>query len=628
MIYPSRRIDFPATSYRPTGLVVAMEDTDMLHNEEYTVQFPNYSNDIRIIPSSKEPFVSPFGTFEVKNAVVVELTDTGEVIEHTIGLFDSAGGSDVVGQTYELEDMTGSFLTAGRFLCLNVIAQHPMKIIGVYLVLANDAHAWANSIVESSSLNLISYHLGKSKEEKHFWLATRDVRLGVKADFVDCFRELNSLALDSKLTPEQLLIEREAILEGAEGDIIYLTEKDQYVIFSFGIPYTDSASASCIYSLDDFCNPIEDLSSVDTNYWVGNKTITESDGFTLIPSRYWEGRNAILQGLGVFQSIVPVNSFYTHLYEFVRDSRYGKVFVPELMDTWEEFMDSNRITCLDTLSLASVFMSYKLKLPVIFFPSCASATEGDRLDTFLYYVGRCHLFALEWIDFNDVESDPAVGGFMMDYPYDNDFNAFLNIEESAFSITDMPPSLCSAFRPFGWRQINFPNPFDCIKPEDDTPPQESMYKEYELPEVVGIEDMTSYNMAEVIIHEIGHAVDAYGMRFSDSYLSDKPEWLEITGWEPGVPYQTEKAVIQKDGYSNELSGGREAPISSYACTNRREDFAETYRMYIINPAFLRDIFPRRYAFMERFIKTIKSVEGAVNCAFRDTCTRWKPWVCR
>lgn len=628
MIYPSRRIDFPATPYRPTGLVVAMENTNMLHSKDNVVQFPNYSTDTRITPSPKEIFINPFGTYEVKNAVVVELTDAGDVIEHTVGLSDSTGGSDIVGETYELESMTGSFVAVGRFLCLSLLVLRPMKILGVYLVLANDAHAWANAIVKSSRLNLISYYGGKVKEEKHYWLSTGDIRLGVKADFVDCFKRVKALALDTSLSAEQVEVEKEKILEGAEGDIIYFTEKDQYVIFSFGIPYTSSASSLCVYSLDDFCAAITDPLAIDTNYWLGDKSVTYSDGFTHIPARFWEGRNALLRYLGMPQSVVLISDFLVHLYKFIKDSRYGKVFVPELLDTWEAFSSSGGVTCLGDLYSASVFMSYKLKLPVLFFPSCSNAIEGDKLDIFLRYVSRCHLFTLEWIDFNDVDSDPAVGGFVVDYPYDSNFTAFLNIEESAFDITDIPSSLCSAFRPFGWRQINFPDPFNCIKPEDDTPALEPMYEGYELPEVVGVDDMSSFNMTEIIIHEIGHAVDAYGINLHNNYLSNMPEWLEITGWEPGAPYQSERAVIQKDGYSNELPGGREAPVSSYACTHRKEDFAETYRTYIINPMFLKDNFPLRYAFMERFVRTMKPVEGAVNCAFRDTCAKWKPWVCR
>ena len=84
---------------------------------------------------------------------------------------------------------------------------------------------------------------------------------------------------------------------------------------------------------------------------------------------------------------------------------------------------------------------------------------------------------------------------------------------------------------------------------------------------LGIED--TGRMKETISHEVGHQIER-------AYLSEgsRSEWNELR----------EKAPIENC-------------VSDYARTNSSEDFAETYRAYIHEPAHLQEKSPEKFAFM-------------------------------
>lgn len=628
MIPDLRRVLFPATAYRPTAVAVLMEDSDILENRTNIVRFPNYSLDMKVTRENIRKLVpNPFGLVEVNHAIVLEL-DEGKVVKHVIGYEDNDSGEGLVGQDFVLDNLQGSFVSANRFLALRVSSNAAMNILGVYLVLNNGAYAWANGIIASSPVNLIRYSRGVVFEEPYYRLSTDDVRLGIKADFVDGFYMIEAINLDPYKTEEQKEEEKEMILKQMEGDIIRFTDKGQFVVFTFGIPITTKQSSLLTYSLSYFTDGSVEISSIDTDYWYGDKEISYPDNSKTIAKPFWTGRNEFLDIVGLTPGIISVEPFHTFLWKFVKDRNQGKIFVSDLEKSWHEFRNNGSKWQLNDFQMASIYLTYYFGVPVNVFPSAAALLQGKYIDTLVKYVGRCHLFTFEWIDFNNVDPDPSTGGFSYDYSYDYDFLNLLNIEESVFNITEIPASNCSAFKPHGWRFLAYPDVLSIIRPEEDNPPQAKMYTGYTLRDIRNYSNLSPFFMCEVVIHEIGHAVDAYGINAYRKRFSDMPEWLDIAGWDVNQEYDPTTAKIPKDGYSNTLPDGREVPVSGYGTVDRREDFAETYRMYIINPAFLRDFFPRRFAFMEKYIKTLKPVKEAEHCAIRDICKKQKLWVCR
>lgn len=630
MIDDKRQVLYPATAYRPTAVAVLMEDSNILDPKTNTVETPNYSVDSKVYKENiSKPVKNPFGSAEVSHAVVLELLEGGGIKKHTVGNSDNTSGDGLIGQTFPLDNMQGSFVATSRFLALNIGSFKDMKVAGVYLELNNKAHAWANGIIGSSPVNLIKYTCGINFEEPYLRLTTEDVRLGLKGNFIRTFDMIAEVNADTHKTILQKTDEVKKLTEKLEGDVIHFTDKDQWVVFTFGIPITHLGSQSCIYSLSYFVDGSIDPNSIDTDYWYGDKEVScYPDLSRHLVKPFWVGRNEFCTMVGYTSSVLELAPFHNFFWKFVQDRNHGKIFIPALENGWQGFRTTAVAMGLTDLQAASIYLAYYTGVPTNVFQACAGVMSGDTIDVFCKYAKRCHMFTFEWIDFNDVDPNPGTGGFSLDYPYDSDFLDMLNIEESGFSLQQMPTFLCSAFKPHGWRFVEYPNAYNCIKPEEDNPPQKPMYTGYALRAIKNVTNMGPYLMTEIVIHEIGHAVDAYGQNTYLKNFSDMQEWLDLCGWDPSAPYDTSQAVIEKQGYNITLADGGEAPVSGYGCTNRKDDFAETYRMYIINPGFLRDFYPRRYAFMEKYIKTLKPVKEAETCAIRDFCNKRKPWVCR
>jgi Mlc titration factor MtfA (ptsG expression regulator) len=115
-----------------------------------------------------------------------------------------------------------------------------------------------------------------------------------------------------------------------------------------------------------------------------------------------------------------------------------------------------------------------------------------------------------------------------------------------------------------------------------------------------------YVAAEVGIHEIGHAVAYHGLDFYGQTLHERSDWLSISGWSSSAPDKSPNTVsahlvktrsAAQTGGLPKTDAGYEAPVSDYGCFHPAEDFAEAYRMYILNPVFLEQKYPKKYQFM-------------------------------
>lgn len=134
---------------------------------------------------------------------------------------------------------------------------------------------------------------------------------------------------------------------------------------------------------------------------------------------------------------------------------------------------------------------------------------------------------------------------------------------------------------------------------------------------------------ELLVHEIGHAVEKH-LHETDKPIID-PIWHETTGWK--YPHGDEKELKAK-GYVPALEtflkvpeekmdtledgdkeviikrikiknpyelSGKQIRISWYGCVGPREDFAESYANYILNPKEFKESDPERYEYMQRYI---------------------------
>ncbi len=82
-------------------------------------------------------------------------------------------------------------------------------------------------------------------------------------------------------------------------------------------------------------------------------------------------------------------------------------------------------------------------------------------------------------------------------------------------------------------------------------------------------NMDGTAMRETIAHEVGHQVHLGYME-----KGDQQEWLRISGERP-----------------------KDKCVSAYACSDYREDFAESYQHYVQNPELLKSVNPDKYNFM-------------------------------
>lgn len=90
------------------------------------------------------------------------------------------------------------------------------------------------------------------------------------------------------------------------------------------------------------------------------------------------------------------------------------------------------------------------------------------------------------------------------------------------------------------------------------------------------------NIAKTLIHELAHSLD-------DENSEKFSEWIGISGWfkEDGEPWLPSREV----GFLNEYS--RKHP---------KEDFAESFTAYVLDPDRLRVVSPQKYMFMERLFQ--------------------------
>ena len=92
-----------------------------------------------------------------------------------------------------------------------------------------------------------------------------------------------------------------------------------------------------------------------------------------------------------------------------------------------------------------------------------------------------------------------------------------------------------------------------------------------------------------VIHEIGHRADKKGFEI----IAESDKWLAISGF---------RVVHNGDNYFKiYVHQYFRTSVSLYGNTNPREDFAESYTKYRLDPKGLKSKSPERYNFMRDFV---------------------------
>lgn len=367
--------------------------------------------------------------------------------------------------------------------------------------------------------------------------------------------------------------------------------------------------------LSYFCDGSVATSSIATTYWTGTKALDPSVataiqsqyGVTINPN-FWEGRDNWIDLFAKMDTSTPYRNskigaptaFHKYLYKTLTDVK-NEVASPIESNTWAEFKawcESNSLLCLSDLQKASLYMTYRLQVPVNFFSSANGYLADTIIDVMIANLLLLPKGLCDWVDFNDVIADSGnsiTGAFAADIPdaQFKSFGSFVNFEPQALQY-----SVDSAIAH---------RPFDYVKPTGSQWGSATAvdWKSFWLSEMTNA-NYKPYAAAEVGIHEMGHAVAYHGLDYYGLALHDRADWLAISGWSATAPDKSPNDVTSHlsktqpasaTGGLPKTSAGYEAPVSDYGCFHPAEDFAEAFRIYTLNPLFLEQKYPKKYQFM-------------------------------
>ena len=334
---------------------------------------------------------------------------------------------------------------------------------------------------------------------------------------------------------------------------------------------------------------------INTNHW----------NLQGVDIKFWEGRNDLLNmwhsvDFPSNKSVVTITAFHKYLWQLAQDRRNDLV---DFEQTWDDFIinankdlvdEGHGIGSLSDIEKASIYLTYRLKKPVLIFPSAASILARGILDYFPQYIDPTKVRSLEWIDFNDVKTNVDIGGFALDTS-NPAFRAYMNMEPSSwntsiYSIQDFDILTPASFKFDGGNPIKA-NPLNDVLAKDNTVQKND----------------DKLIAPTVFIHELGHAIDYEAKTLLGSMFSSRQEWLNIGGWTESPTYYAQtppqQFLLKPDKYIYQCTASTpETPVTIYSCVHPVEDFAETYAAYVMNPQLLQKYYPKRWAFMEAYVK--------------------------
>ncbi|NMM62366.1 hypothetical protein HBE96_06620 [Clostridium sp. P21] len=344
-----------------------------------------------------------------------------------------------------------------------------------------------------------------------------------------------------------------------------------------------------------------------------------------IPNDFWQGRNALLQGLQNSSSdgntyensiIDKITNFYRYLFQLQQDIRKNGLVLTDWQDDYNTFMQlCNKdvlsggygLQALSNVEKTEIYLTYIFQTITLIFPSCQSLLTTEYINQFKTYLPVDRLRVLEWIDFSDVNPDKSVGAFDLDLGNSGDmstFRTYMNIEPSALDPSTFAFSNDEVLNPWFFKLYKDGQPVigdSIIAVDGFFPGDKWQTKKVTSSYTVG----DAKTMAvRVFLHELGHGIDFQYGTINGVKLSDLSEWRNIGGWQYGDMKIIPKLKPTK--WSCDCTEeDKEPPISLYGSTLVYEDFAETHSCYCINPNYLKTFYPKRFNFMEKYVKGFK-----------------------
>lgn len=360
-----------------------------------------------------------------------------------------------------------------------------------------------------------------------------------------------------------------------------------------------------------------DPSSLNMDYWT---MASES-----IPNDFWKGRNSLLQmfqnsstdGSVYTNSVInTITNFHKYLFNLQQDIRKNALVLSDWQDDYSAFISlCNKdvssggygLQSLTTIQKTEIYLTYIFQTVTLIFPSCESLLTADYINEFKKYLPVKRLRVLEWIDFSDVKSNKLVDAFDLDLGNDGDlktFTSYMNVEPSALDVSISDPSQDEVLNPFFFKLYTDGQAVtgDSVVSVGAFPGDKWEIKKADSSYDTG----DAKTMAvRTFLHELGHGIDFQYETINGTKLSNLSEWRDIGGWEHGSASSIPKLKPTKWACDC-TAADKEPPISLYGCTLVYEDFAETHSCYCINPGYLQKYYPKRYAFMEKYVKNFSA----------------------
>ena len=383
-------------------------------------------------------------------------------------------------------------------------------------------------------------------------------------------------------------------------------------------PTVESTTSNYLsrFTLTDITNTnYIDPSKIDLNYWNLNN---ES-----IPVSFWDGRNAILNKVqtewinngNIYSNSVinTITDFHKYLYLLSQDIRKNGLVLTDFEMNYDNFINlCNKgvtnggygIQSLTSVEKTEIYLTYVLKTITLIFPSCESLLVSQNINYFKNYLPIEKLKVLEWIDFNEINPKKTVGATTIDLGQSGDlknFKTYMNIEPNVFDITTFNANTDPILTPYFYKEYHEGDIVDGdgIGTNTDTGEKLQIKK---ADSSFYLED--DYLMPiKTFCHELGHGIDYQYETLTGTRLTNLDEWRNIGGWSYGDPGAISSLNPQKYALDCIVSD-TEPPVSLYGCTLTYEDFADSYSCYCINPNYLKTYYPKRYAFIEKYIKNL------------------------
>ncbi len=385
--------------------------------------------------------------------------------------------------------------------------------------------------------------------------------------------------------------------------------------------------------LSYFCDNSIIASSIDTDYFNWNQLsidyMVHQEGYN-ITGEFWNDRNLLLDFFynlpetpdsynDYRKNKITMNDFHKFLFKSLHDSRLGTLIINQNWQQFKAWADIN-LSCLTDLQKGSLFYTVKSKIITNLFPTAEGFIAGKVPDVICKYLSRLPYIVVDWIDYNDVKeeaqgSNSVTGAYAVDL-FTSQYPTLL---DAFASYVNMEPQTLG----FSTQSLSASNPSDYINVAGN-------FWGASVPS--SIVDWTSYITSEfasgdteihkglvateTAVHELGHCVDYYYTKNLGRFLTESNEWYNIGDWKRNPNYENdpenepEWIYLVKTRHANQTGGmpktdgNKEAPVSDYGCSQPMEDFAEAFNIYIINPNLLRDKYPLRFAYMEKYVKPL------------------------